>query len=312
MEAVLIAIAVFAVLLFLFIGLSLKATMRILYPKMKTEEYFKEMLEKYKAYDKEWYDNIDKEEFFINSQFGYNIHLTYVKNPIETPHTVIICHGVTSRTDGVIKFLNMFIKNGYNALFIDHRAHGKTGGKKVSYGCFERYDLAKAIQWVKEQNDGKIGMIGESMGAGILMQTLLVEKVDFIIEDCGYSSFDEEVRHRFRRSRYVPVFPTYQFTRFFVWLFGGYDIKKASPVEALKKTDIPVMIVHGDQDDYVPFYMSSIIYNAVKSRHKTLYAAKGSKHACSYEDHPKEYEMKVYEFLKTCNMPHSHDKNHSV
>ncbi len=302
MEIVLIVIAV---LLFIFIGLGLESTIKILYPKMKTDEHFEEMLIKYKTYDKNWYNSLEKKEFYVESQYGYNIHLTYVKNPVITPHTIIICHGVTSRTDGVIKFLNMFLKNGYNALFIDHRAHGKTGGKKVSYGYFERYDLAKAIQWVRTQNSGKIGMIGESMGAGILMQTLMVEKVDFIIEDCGYSTFDREVKHQLGRAKFVPVYPTYYFTRFLVWLFGGYDIKKASPVDALKQTDIPVMVVHGEQDKYVPFYMSSIIYDAVKSPLKMLYAAKDSRHACSYEDHPEEYQTKVWEFLKNCDMPHA-------
>ncbi len=302
MEIILIIIAV---LLLIFIALGIESTIKILYPKMKTDEHFKEMLIKYNQYDEKWYNSLEKEEFYLKSQFGYDIHLTYVKNPVPTGHTIIICHGVTSRTDGVIKFLNMFIKNGYNALFIDHRAHGETGGKKVSYGYFERYDLAKAIKWAREQNGGKIGMIGESMGAGILMQTLLVEKADFIIEDCGYSSFDDEVKHQLKRVRFAPVYPTYFFTRAFVRLFGGYDIKRVSPVEALKQTDIPVMVIHGEKDDYVPFYMSSIIFNAVKSSYKMMYAAKDSKHAYSYEDHPEEYQMKVYEFLKSCDMPHA-------
>ena len=302
MEIVLIILAIALIWL---VVLGWETAHKILYPIMKTDEHFNEMMLKYNMYDEKWYDRLDKKEFYLKSQYGYNIHLTYVKNEVPTEHTIIICHGVTSRTEGVIKFLNMFLDNGYNALFIDHRAHGKTGGKHVSYGYFERYDLAKAIQWVRKEHNGKIGLIGESMGAGISMQTLLVEKVDFVIEDCGYSSFDEEVKHQIRRNRFVPLYPTYYFTRLIVYIIGGYDIKKVSPIEAVGQTDTPVMVVHGDSDNYVPFYMSSIIYDNIKSKSKMMYVAEDTGHALAYEEHPKEYRKNVYEFLKSCNMPHS-------
>lgn len=288
-------------------GIGLRNCFKILYPKMKTEEFFDEVLNKYNQYDKKWYESLDKNEFYIKSKFGYDLNVTYIKNEIPTEHTIIICHGVTVRTRAVIKYLNMFLKNGYNAVFIDHRAHGKSGGKKVSYGYFEKHDLAQVIQWVRKQHNGKIGLIGESMGAGISMQTLLVETVDFVIEDCGYSSLDEEVKHQFRNTKYVPTYPGFWFTRLFVRLFGGYDINKTSPVEAVKQSDVPIMVVHGEKDNYVPFYMASIIYENIKSEQKMLYVAEGSKHAVSYEEHPDEYQQQVYKFLKICGMPYAED-----
>jgi len=299
-----IAFIIIAVLLLIDIMLAARAAAKIVYPIMKTDEHFAKELEKYHAYDPDWYNNLEKEELYIQSQYEYRIHLTYVKNPAATEHTIIISHGVTSRSEGVIKYLKMFIDNGYNALFIDHRAHGKTGGKKVSYGYFEKYDMAKAIKWVKEKHSGKVGMIGESMGAGILMQALSLEKVDFIIEDCGYSSFGGEIKHRFRRNKYVPLYPTYYITRLLVLLMAGYDMEKVSPVEAIKQVDIPIMIVHGEEDDYVPFYMASILYDNINSAKKDFYVAEGSKHALAYEDHQQEYPQRVHEFLKNSGMPY--------
>ena len=302
MEIVLIAVVI---VLAAFIGIGLYTALKILYPKMKDDAYFEWTRNEYNQYDKKWYDSLKTNEFFIKSKYGYDIHATYVKNDNPTEHTIIICHGVTSRTDGVRKFLKMFIDNGYNALFIDHRAHGKSGGKKVSYGYFEKYDLAEAIKWVKNKHTGKIGLIGESMGSGISMQTLAVEEVDFLVEDCGYSAFDEEVKHQFRDTKFIPLYPSYWVTRLLVRLIGGYDLKKVSSLEALKQTNIPIMVVHGQEDNYVPFYMSSIIYDNIKSEHKMFFAAEGTRHALAYEDHPKEYEEQVYAFLKACNLPHA-------
>ena len=300
-------IAIIAVVIIILVPayLGMRAAIKIVYPKMKPKGYYEQIRKEYNLYDKEWYENLNKKEFYIKSQFGYDIHLTYVKNNEPTEHTIIICHGVTARTSAVIKYLNMFLKNGYNALFIDHRAHGKTGGKKVSYGYYEKYDLAKAIQWVKKHHSGKVGLIGESMGAGISMQTIVLEQVDFLIEDCGYSSFDEEVKHQFRRKRYMPVYPAYFFARLFVYILGGYDVKKVSPIAALQRSDIPVMVVHGDEDNYVPFYMASIVYDNIKSDKKRMFVAEGTRHALAYEEHQEEYQKQVYEFLEMSNLPHS-------
>lgn len=298
---------ILAVILLYFIGIGAYTTNNVLYPKMKTDEYFEDIRNKYNSYEKKWYEDLGKEEFKIKSRYGYDINFTYIPNDTPSEHTIIICHGVTVRSEAVIKYLNMFLKNGYNALFIDHRAHGKTGGKHVSYGYYEKYDLQTAIKWVKDNHTGKIGLIGESMGAGICMQTVAIEKVDFLIEDCGYSSFEEELKHQYRGSRLSPVYPAFWITRLFIRLVARYDLKKVSPVEALKQVDIPILVVHGQEDDYVPFYMASTIYESIKSKDKMMYVAKGTKHALSYEDHPIEYQNKVYEFLKGADMPCSKD-----
>lgn len=298
-----ILIIILAVILLYFVGIGAHTTKKILYPKMKTDDYFEDIRKKYNAYSKEWYDGLDKEEFKIKSRYGYDISVIYIPNEKPSEHTIIICHGVTVRSTAVIKYLNMFLKNGYNALFIDHRAHGKTGGKHVSYGYYEKYDLQTAIQWVKNNHTGKIGLIGESMGAGISMQTIAIEKVDFLIEDCGYSSFEEELKHQYRGSRLSTVYPGFWFTRLFIKLVAGYDLMKVSPVDALKQVDTPVLVIHGEKDDYVPFYMASIIYDSIKSKDKMLYVAEGTEHALSYEEHPIEYQKKVYTFLESINMP---------
>lgn len=281
-----------------FAGLGLAVCIKVLYPQMKSLESLERHRIDDNLYDINWYNRLEKHEFALKSKYGYDLHMTYIKNAVPTEHTIIICHGVTMRTEGVIKYLDMFIKNGYNALFIDHRAHGRSGGKNVGYGYYERHDLAKAIQWTKNKHTGKVGLIGESMGASIAMQTLLVASVDFVIADCGYSDFAEEVKHQLRSMKSVPLYPTYQFTRFFIWLLGGYDVAKVSAVEAVRASDVPILLIHGDKDEYVPYYMMDIIYRNIKSQRKMKYIAVGSEHAFAYQDNPIKYQKQVVAFLQ--------------
>ncbi|MCF0174944.1 MAG: alpha/beta hydrolase, partial [Bacteroidales bacterium] len=72
--------------------------------------------------------------------------------------------------------------------------------------------------------------------------------------------------------------------------------KEASPLSAVAKCTKPMLFIHGDADDFVPFYMLQPLYEA-KPEPKDLYVAAGSEHAKSYKDHPDEYTTKVVNFV---------------
>ncbi len=292
----LIAIAIY------FIFLGAMVTKMVVYPKKRTMD---DLERDFKLYldNKQWYNHLEKEQLFIQSEFGYGINTTFIENPDKTDNTIIVCHGVTMLHEGVSHYIRMFMELGYNVVAIDHRAHGKSGGKTVSYGYYEKHDLAKVIDWTRDKTKGKIGLFGESMGAGISMQTLAIRDVDFIIEDCGYSSFDEQIKHQLRTKKYAPLYPVYSIARLFIKIVGKYDLNEISPQKAMSETKIPVMIIHGDKDNYVPFYMADILYNSLKTEHKMKYYAKDSRHACSYYDYPEEYKQKVVEFLRMADLP---------
>ncbi len=295
---------IYAVLLIViyFVLLAAAVAYKVIYPKKRTIEILERDFELYQKHIG-WFEELNKENMQIKSRFGYEISSIYIKNPKETQNTMIICHGVTMLKESMIHYVRMFLELGYNAVVIDHRAHGQSGGKTVSYGYFEKYDLAEVIKWTRQKTSGKIGLMGESMGAGISMQTLELEEVDFIIEDCGYSSFDEQIKYALRNKKYAPLYPVYNFARFFVKVFGKYDLEKVSPVSVISRTQIPVMIIHGDNDKYVPFYMADIIYNSLKTEQKMKYYAKDSRHACSFYDNPEEYKNQVKNFLVKFDLP---------
>ena len=41
-----------------------------------------------------------------------------------------------------------------------------------------------------------------------------------------------------------------------------YDIKEASAVEQVKKSNVPILFIHGDADNFVPEYMCEELYSA--------------------------------------------------
>ena len=79
-------------------------------------------------------------------------------------------------------------------------------------------------------------------------------------------------------------------------LFGGFSVFGSSAMKAVKKATVPIMIFHGDDDQFVPEWMSANI--AKKNPEKIeRYLFHGAGHALSYMVDPERYEKLLTGFL---------------
>lgn len=251
----------------------------------------------YGRFSEEEFHKFDKEEFNLESEYGYNLHGFFFPN--NSDKTIIILHGITVNLWTSVKYMKMFYDLGYNVCIYDHRNHGLSGGTFSSLGVYEKHDAKAIIEYVKDKvgEESIIGLHGESMGAGTAMMTLAITNdVDFLIEDCGYSSMYEELRVRLKDEYRLPAFPFLQISNFLVNVIYSFDFFKDSPIKAMKKSNVPTLFIHGGNDDYVPTSMVYDLYDA-KIGEKELHVFENSKHAASYVDHGDEYIKVVHEFL---------------
>jgi len=291
-----IAVAAAVLIAYVFIP-SYMVSQKVLHPRAKTLEDAEKLRAEDDIFQPEFLDGTKKEPVPLKSDFGYDIHAFVIYNPKPSAHVVLFSHGVTCRSELMFRYLKIFLDMGYNVLFLDHRCHGQTGGDVVSYGYFEKHDLVKAVRWAREHFSGRIGLHGESMGAGISMQAAELTDVDFLIEDCGYSSFGEEIHHNLKTTPFTCALIHYLPSRVLIRLRGGYDIEKVSPAASMANTKMPTLIIHGTEDSYVPFYMAETIYRAIPHEKKHLYAPK-AEHAYSIKYNPAEYERQIKLFLQ--------------
>ena len=191
---------------------------------------------------------------------------------------------------------------GYNVLMPDLHAHGLSEGNAIGMGWQERKDI---IYWMTiasnrfKSNDFIIH--GVSMGAATTMNVSgesmpdCVKSIKFI-EDCGYTSVWDEFSYELDDQFGLPAFPLlYSTSQLCQWRYG-WNFKEAAPIEQVKKCRYPMLFIHGDQDDFVPFKMVYPLHKA-KSGKKDIWITKGTKHAASYRDYPKEYKLSVKNFL---------------
>ncbi len=118
---------------------------------------------KFKRFTEHYYTSLTKEGCFIDLPYGYKLHAIYI--PKGSNKTIIFIHGHTYTLMGDIKYLEIFRSLGFNALLIDSRFHGKSGGFNTTFGKYEKYDVKACVDWVSRTtgNNSIIGIHGESM-----------------------------------------------------------------------------------------------------------------------------------------------------
>lgn len=190
---------------------------------------------------------------------------------------------------------------GHSALVVDHRASGYSDGRVVTFGVKESCDVSSWITYVLENidKDAKIILTGISMGAATVLiasGTSLPKNIVGILADCGYTSAKEIIKKVIRDMR-LPPDVLYPFVRLGAFIFGGFDLNKASPIEAVKHSKIPTIFFHGDNDAFVPHYMSEENFNACAAPKKFV-TIKGAGHGLAFPADQELYIKEAKEFFE--------------
>lgn len=77
----------------------------------------------------------------------------------------------------------------------------------------------------------------------------------------------------------------------------GWSFGEASQIDQVRKSTGPMLFIHGDKDDFVPYVMLSKVYEAKSEGRKRVFVAENSVHATAYSDHRADYTNAVRDFL---------------
>lgn len=192
-------------------------------------------------------------------------------------------------------------KLGFNVLLADQRAHGKSEGKTITFGVKERYDVLSWVEYLAKRfgEKQKIYLSGLSMGgATVLMASNLglPGNVIGILADCPYSS-PKAILCSVIKQMGFPVKPAYALAKLSARLIGKFDMEESSAIEAVRETKIPILILHGDADDFVPCSMSLDCQLAGEEQVQVV-LIKGAAHGMSHCVDTPAYEKAAYAFFQ--------------
>lgn len=193
-------------------------------------------------------------------------------------------------------------ENGYNTLLIDQRGHGDSKGKAITFGIKESKDVLCWIDYVVKRfgKDCKIVLCGVSMGASSILlasQNKLPSNVKAIVADCPFSSA-KDIIIKVMKDMKLPAKLCYPFVCLSARIYGKFSLKDGDVTEAIKKCQIPVLLIHGEKDELVPAKMSVQMYES-NPEVVRLELFKDATHGLSYIVDNERYERICLEFLKS-------------
>lgn len=256
-----------------------------------------------------WVDSLKQAEALRDTFVvidGNKLHATLVAAKQPTNKVAVLIHGYKNSNVMMLDYGHIYYEQlGYNLLLPDLYGHGQSEGDHINMGWLDRKDV---IQWLRVADAAFKGdsaatqmvLHGVSMGAATVMAMSgeqLPPSVKCIVEDCGYTCVFDQFKHNLKDEFGLPSFPLLNAASLVCRMKYDWGFGEASMLEQVRKCRLPMLFIHGDNDDFVPTAMVNDLY-AAKPQPKELYMGKGSAHALTLSDHRAEYAARITAF---CN-----------
>lgn len=253
------------------------------------------------AGDQRAFMDLPRETWCLDTCDGLCQSAWYIPAAQPSHHTALLFHDFRADKTSMADYSLLFHRLNYNVVLTDNRATGQSEGKYTGYGYLERIDARCWVETTiaKLGPDTEIVLFGTAMGAAIVGMTCgltLPANVKAAIMDSSYTSAIDELRYRISQEYHLPAF-TVRVTSKVVKIQAGYCLDQASPLQALRHSNLPTLFIHGAADETTPIKMADELYTHYHGA-KEFCVISHAAHAQGYATDRQQYENRVTGFLK--------------
>lgn len=173
---------------------------------------------------------------------------------------VVLLHGKDINRQHFLGNAERLVKRGFAVLAYDHRAHGSSEGTFLTYGAREVPDLQRFLDAVEVR---PVFLVGESLGAAVALQAAARdERVRGVAAGAPFSDLATIV------DEHAPFFFSTDVRREAIAEAeqeAGFRIADISPARDAERITVPVLLLHGSEDTFIPLEHSLRIYQRLKS-----------------------------------------------
>jgi fermentation-respiration switch protein FrsA (DUF1100 family) len=211
---------------------------------------------------------------------------------------VLLLHPVRADRRAMLGRARFLAAAGYSVLLVDLQAHGETPGDRIGLGFLEAADAHAAVAFLRARLPrSRIGVIGVSLGGAAALLGSAPVDVDVLVLESVYSRIETAIANRFAirfgsGGRLLAPLLT--------WQIGprlGIPRAALSPVAALGRVDIPVLLINGAADRHTLPADARRLYAAAKGP-RELWLVDGAAHEDLHAFSPPVYEARVRAFLR--------------
>lgn len=213
--------------------------------------------------------------------------------------TLIYVHGFGGNRGALLAQVAAMREVGYGALLLDMRNHGESGDAVTTWGYHEANDVLAAYNYLltrPEVDPGRIGLVGKSMGgAAVVRAAAQLPNLAVLIVESTYSSFEQNLPNILPGIARAPGFlAPLVFSR--MAAESSLPLTEVRAEQTVSTLDMPLLVIHGEQDQLVPVEQGQAIYAAATSP-KTMYTVPGAGHLNIFTVDPDTFSEQMGTFL---------------
>jgi uncharacterized protein len=250
-----------------------------------------------------------REDFRVTAPDGAELRGWKVRPEEPNGSWVLLFHGVADNRVGTIGQSEILLPAGYSLVMMDERAHGESGGAIATYGWLERNDTRAVIDaLVASEHPAHIFSLGESMGAGIALQSAGIDpRIEAVVAEAPFASLREASYDYAGLQEYPLLGKTLFAPGAWVMLYrggklAGFPASEVSPEKAVAARNFPVLLICDSADTTLPCRHAKRIYAAARGP-KWFWIVPGAFHTAALGFAPEEFRRRVLDFFRQPVLP---------
>ncbi|MBE6884112.1 MAG: alpha/beta fold hydrolase [Ruminococcaceae bacterium] len=247
------------------------------------------------------FDSFEKEDVYIQSFDHHKLHGYFIKNE-KSNKVVISFHGFNTEARKEYPLHYSYYNAGYTVLIVDQRGVGKSKGRFITMGVLERFDCLKWIDYIVARYHGEVEIVldGLSMGASTIMMAakdIHHTQVKGMILNSGFNSCKEELAYVITRLMKLPRQPVLWTAQFLARIFAKYDMEAITACESMAQCEIPLLMIHGEKDTFVPYENLHKIFPCAKAADKKMVSVENASHGIACFVDPERFDSEIQQYL---------------
>jgi alpha-beta hydrolase superfamily lysophospholipase len=243
-----------------------------------------------------------REEFDVRTSNGSILRGWKVRSAKSSGDWVLLFHGVADNRMGVLEHALVLLSAGYNVVMMDARAHGASDGVVATYGWLERNDTRSIVDSLEAtEHPWHLFALGESMGAGIALQSAAVEpRIEAVVAEASFANLREASYDYAGLRRYPWLGKTLFAPGTWTMIYRAASLanlppSEVSPEKAVAARAFPVLLICDAADVALPCRHTKRIYDAARGP-KQMWIVRGAFHTAALGYEPAEFRRRVLNF----------------
>ena len=220
------------------------------------------------------------EEVRFQSEDGEKLFGWYVQSSPAAP-VLLWCHGNAGNIIHRLENMVELYRIGLSVFIFDYRGYGRSSGKPSEEGLYRDALAAQGyLVTTRGIRPERLVLFGRSIGASVAGDLAVRKPAAGLILESPFPSIAAMARIHYLG---LPMH----------WLLSG----RYSLVERLARVTMPVLVIHGDQDDIVPIALGREVFEAARGP-KSFYVIEGADHNNTYQVGGRAYFQRLKRFVE--------------